>query len=347
MHLIIFVKKMKSSTRILIVILVFLFAYLMYYQFIKEERKIAFNGETQGTYYAVTYFDKKDRNFQPEINHLLAEFDLIASTWVHESIISKINQNDPNVQADDIFIQLYLMSKRVYEETNGSFDPSVGPLVNAWGFGHTERMDPDSAFIDSLLQFVGFDKVKLDQRIILKEDGRIQFDFNAIAQGYAVDLIGQFLESKEIHHYLVDIGGEVKAKGQKPSGEAWLIGIELPTEQKNYGQTLSAKVQLKNQSLATSGNYRKFYVKEGIKYAHTIDPKTGFPVQHTLLSATVLADITAYADAYATAFMVMGVEKTIDFLADRNDLQAYLVFSGENGELQVFMTDEFRTLLVK
>ena len=306
---------------------------------------IKFTGETQGTYYAVTYFDQDNRIFQMEIDALLYNFDLSASMWVPNSIISKINRNEEGVIPDAIFIRLFKQSKEVYHISNGAFDPTIGPLVNAWGFGFKDGVTVDRQVIDSLLPLIGFDNVNLKNRKILKADPRIQFDFNAIAQGYSVDLIGEFLEKNGIDKYLVDIGGEVLAKGKKPNGELWKVGIEKPKDNAFYGESLKAIVNLENKALATSGNYRKFYEKDGIRYSHTIDPKTGYPVQHSLLSVSVLADNCAIADAYATTFMVMGFEKAKDFLQTNNEFEGYFIYSDEDGNMKTFITNGFEKFL--
>jgi len=219
----------------------------------REAKLIKFTGEAQGTYYAVTYFDINGRNLQYEIDSLLEAFDLSVSIWVPNSIISKINRNDSSVVPDEYFSDIFNISKEVYEKSGGAFDPTVGPLVNAWGFGFTDRMKVDKKVIDSLLPFIGFSKVKLSNKKIIKDDPQIQFDFNAIAQGYSVDLAGKLLEERGITGYLIDIGGEVLAKGNKPNGDLWKVGIEKPKDNASYGEGLQAIVELKNKALATSG----------------------------------------------------------------------------------------------
>jgi thiamine biosynthesis lipoprotein len=308
---------------------------------------VKFTGETQGTYYAITYFDNDARNFQSQIDSILKVFDKSVSLWEPNSVISQINNENEFVEPDEIFIALFKMSEDVYKKSGGSFDPTVGPLVNAWGFGFTDREKVDQHIVDSLLLFVGFDKVRFENNKIIKSDPRIQFDFNAIAQGYAVDLIGKFLEKKGISDFLIDIGGEVLSKGGKPVGEKWKVGIEKPKDNASYGEGLQAIVYLENRALSTSGNYRKFYEENGIRYSHTIDPKTGYPVRHTLLSVSVLANTCAIADAYATVFMVLGLEKSRSFLSARNDLEGYFIFTDDNGNLSTYFTDGFEKILVE
>ncbi len=308
---------------------------------------IKFTGKAQGTYYAVTYFDTNGRNLQSEIDSLLNAFDQSVSVWASNSVISKVNRNDTLVELDFYFTDIFNLSKEIHYNTAGAFDPTVGPLVNAWGFGFTDRMKVDQNVVDSLLPLVNFHKVKIAENKVIKEDARIQFDFNAIAQGYSVDLVGKLLESKGIENYLIDIGGEVLAKGKKPNGDLWKVGIEKPKDNAFYGEGLQAIVKLENKALATSGNYRKFYEVNGIKYSHTIDPKTGYPVQHSLLSVSVLADDCATADAYATAFMVLGLEKSKTLLSDLKHPDAYFIYSDEHGNLKTFFTREFTDILVE
>ena len=199
--------------------------------------------------------------------------------------------------------------------------------------------------IDSLMPLIGYDKVKLENGKIFKDDPRIKFDFNAIAQGYSVDMIAAYLDSKGINRYLIDIGGEVFGKGRKPDREEWKVGIERPGEHALSERVIEAVIFLRNKALATSGSYRKFYVLDGVKYSHTIDPKTGYPVQHSLLSATVLADDCVTADAYATAFMVMGLEKTKEYLDQNNNLEVFLIYADAGGSMKVFKTRGMRKIM--
>jgi len=300
----------------------------------------------QGTYYAVTYFDHLDRNFQPQVDSILKAFDMSVSMWEPQSVISKINRGE-DVECDSFFISTYLLSMSVAEESGGAFDYTIGPLVNAWGFGFEDRQKVDQAMVDSLLPLVDYHYVRLDGKHIMKEKEGIKFDFNAVAQGYSVDLLGQFLASKGIENYLVDIGGEVLGRGEKPGMGPWLVGIEKPSEDEMAERKLEATIELKNMAMATSGNYRKFYEEDGVRYSHTIDPETGFPVTHTLLSVSVLATDAGTADAWATAFMVMGLEKARNFLDDRDDLEAFFIYSGEDGSLNTYATEGMKKLLRK
>ncbi|MGE5384059.1 MAG: FAD:protein FMN transferase [Omnitrophica WOR_2 bacterium] len=301
---------------------------------------VRITGEAQGTYYAITYFDEKERNFQPQLDSLFADFDQSASVYAKESIISRFNRNDSTVVADSIFDVIFKKSMEVSESTNGAFDITVMPLVNVWGFGFTERSKVDSAMVDSLLPLVGYKKIKLINGKLQKENKGIMIDFNAIAQGFTCDVIGKFFEKRGIYNYLVDVGGEVLAKGNKPDGSKWNVAIEKPSPDAMSAREIQITVPLKNKALATSGSYRAYFTENGQKYSHTIDPKTGFPVHHNVLSVSVLADDCITADAYATAFMVIGLEKTKEFLVKRKDLKAYIIYD-ENGKLRTWSSEGF------
>jgi len=312
----------------------------------KHEKKIGFTGEAQGTYYAVTYFDSHGRNLQPELDSLLHSFDLSASLWEPGSVISIINKSDSGAEADTVIRQLFRLSKDIAVKTHGAFDYTVGPLVNAWGFGFKKGTDPDSNVIDSLKRFVGYDKISMENGILSKPFPGVSVDFNAIAQGYSVDLIGAYLESHGIHNFLVDVGGEVLARGNKPGNEPWIVGIEQPSESAEDERSLQVKLKLQNKAVATSGSYRKFFVRNGVRYSHTIDPQTGYPAFHSLLSVSVVAGNCATADAYATAFMVMGLEKSLDFLEKNDNLEAFFIYSDPEGNFKTEYTPGFEMFLL-
>lgn len=303
----------------------------------KESVKINIKGEAQGTYYSVSFFSSDTIINKEVLDELLNDFDNSASNYKKGSIISKVNNNEV-VVLDDIFIGNYNMAMKISKETNGDFDITVRPLVQAWGFGSMKASDMDSIKVDSIMNFIGFNKVSIKDGVIIKEDNRLQLDFDAIAQGYAVDVISNYLVEKGIKNYLVDIGGEVFASEFKEDSVYWKVGIETPNDSAMYGDNLSAIVSLSNRGMATSGNYRKFYVKNGVKYSHTINPKTGFPIASRLLSATVITDLAASADAYATSFMVMGLENTIEFLKLHKNIDAYLIYSDDEGNYKTYVT---------
>jgi len=292
----------------------------------EKNKTIRIAGNAQGTTWQITWLSENNSNYKEAIDSILKRIDLSLSTYVPTSIISRINKNDTGVIVDDYFMAVFNKSIEVSEKTKGLFDVTVAPVINAWGFGFTKKAAIDSAMIDSLLNFVGYKMVQLEGKKLVKEKSQSMLDFNAIAQGYTVDVLASFIESKGITNYLVELGGEVKAKGKKNNDKNWTVGIDQPNEIPTDGRPLKAIVKLNDRALATSGNYRKFYIEDGKKYAHIIDPYTGYPAKHNLLSATVLAADCMTADAYATAFMVMGLEKSKQFLAASKELQLEVFF---------------------
>lgn len=321
------------------IVLIFALAigFWLFYEPVGEYKTIT--GNTQGTTYQVICQDRPSRNLQPAIEQLLNRFDQSLSTYAPNSLISKINRNEGNVRLDSYLHTLLEKAQEVYMESNGAFDITIAPVANAWGFGSLPKMKVDSQAIDSLLQFVGMDKIELNGHHLVKLDSNVQLNVNAIAQGYAVDVLAKMLERKGIVNYLVEIGGELRSKGVNAEGKAWRIGIDKPEEGNMIaGQNLQAVVSLHDKALATSGNYRKFYEEDGIKYSHSLDPRTGYPVQDRILSATVLSNDCMDADAYATALMVMGFDKSISFLKKHPELDAYLIYSDEQGEFRTYLT---------
>ncbi|HKH61315.1 MAG TPA: FAD:protein FMN transferase [Flavitalea sp.] len=303
----------------------------------KKSQIVKVAGTAQGTTYHITYISAANIDYKTELDSILKKIDSSLSTYLPVSIISRINNNDSNVVVDKYFTDVFEEALRISAKTAGLFDVTVAPLVNTYGFGFTKKGLIDSSSIDSLLQFVGYEMVKIENGKVIKAKPQVMLDFNAIAQGYTVDVLATFLETKKIENYLVELGGEVKAKGKKNKNEFWKIGIDKPNENPGEGRLLQAVVDLRDKALATSGNYRKFYVENGKKYAHIIDPRTGYPVKHNLLSATVIADNCMTADAYATAFMVMGLERSRQFLSTHQEIQleVYFIFE-ENGKWKTF-----------
>lgn len=306
---------------------------------VPSKQKIVVKGFAQGTTYNVTYISLDGVNHQRSIDSLLIEIDNSLSTYQKRSLISKFNQSDSLGKIDQLFSDVFAISKAVYLQTDGLFDPTIAPVVNAWGFGFENLHSTDSSTIDSLLTFVDYTQISIVNNEVIKNKKGVMLDFNAVAQGYSVDVLADLLESRGIENYLVEVGGELKAKGINNNDTLWRIGIDKPLPNLEVRE-LEAIVNLDNKALATSGNYRKFYKKDGMKYSHTINPKTGYPVEHNLLSATVVSDNCGYADAYATAFMIMGLQKSKDFLSKHKELDALLIYSDEKGDLQSFITDE-------
>ena len=311
-----------------------------------QQEPVRIEGLAQGSTYHITYFDKEERDFQPEIEKILTDFDLSVSTYIPNSIISRINSNDTNVIVDNYFIACFNKAKEVWKNTNGAFDPTVYPLVNAWGFGPGKKQKIEKQKIDSILKFVGFNLIKLKGNKVIKKDPRVSLDFNAFAQGYSVDVVSEFLNAKGIASYIVEIGGEVYAKGKMTSGENWRIGIEKPIDNKESGNPLKAIVKLESMAVATSGNYRRFVIEDGVKYHHHLDPKTGYPTRNNLLSASVFSKECVSSDANATGILVMGLDKAKEFLTIHSELQAYLIYSDEKGNYQVYETSGLKDILV-
>lgn len=310
-----------------------------------QQEPIKIEGNAQGTTYHITYFDSQNRDLQPEIEKILHDFDLSVSTYIPNSIISRINSNQKNVIVDKYFIACFNKAKEVWKNTNGAFDPTVYSLVNAWGFGPGRKQKIEKTKIDSMLKFVGFQLIKLKGNTVVKKDPRVGLDFNAFAQGYSVDVVSEFLNTKGIKAYIVEIGGEVYAKGRKPNGKNWTIGIEKPIDNKESENAFKAIVKLEDLAIATSGNYRRFIIENGIKYAHHIDPKTGYPTKNNLLSASLFSKECISSDANATGVLVLGLEKAKVFLKKHPELQAYLIYSDEKGNYQVYETPGIKDIV--
>lgn len=306
-----------------------------------ETRFSTFNGFTQGTTYSIIVGVRKKINpdtLQKNVEIILSDFEMSLSLYQDSSVVSRINRNE-DVIPDNYFVEVFLKSKEIYSLTSGAFDVTVGPLVDAWGFGPDARKNFTEQKRDSLIRLVGMDKVELRDGKLVKALPGVKLDFNAIAQGYAVDVVCKYLENKGIKDFLVEIGGEVRVKGDK-NGAGWRIGIDRPEDFNMIpGQNIQAVITIKDRSLATSGNYRKFFIEDGVKYSHTIDPVTGYPVKNRLLSATILAADCMTADAVATACMVMGLEKAIEFVTGEISLDAYLIYSDESGNFRTWFTE--------
>ena len=302
-------------------------------------------GMVFGTIYKITYQHNDD--LQNEIKAAMMEVDNSLSPYNPHSIITRINHNEDTV-LNEHFLHVFNLAQQISTETEGAFDITVAPLVNAWGFGFKHSIDIDPNVIDSLRQFVGYQKIKLEDGKIVKEDARTMLDCSAIAKGYGVDRVARLLDQKGVQHYMVDIGGEVVLKGKNPRMKTWRIGINKPVEDSlSVNQELQTILEVSGVGMATSGNYRKFYYKDGKRYAHTIDPRVGTPVQHNILSATVIAKDCTTADAYATAFMVMGLEEAKAFCEAHPELHAYFICDGEGDSYEIFATPGMEKWMVK
>lgn len=305
---------------------------------------IAFDGFTQGTFYHVKYYDESERNFQPQIDSLLKSFDSSLNTYIPNSIISRINQNDVSVVTDSKFDTIFYAAKKVWKQTDGAFDITIAPIADVWGFGSGKKTDSVKQHtIDSLLMFVGMDKIELSDSKVSKSAAGVQLNVNAIAQGYAVDVVAQFLEQQQIENYMVEIGGELTAKGVNDKGEKWAIGIDKPEEENDafHKREIINIINIDDKSVATSGNYRQYVEKNGTKYAHTLDPRTGRPKLTDLLSVTIVGNSCMYADAYATACMVMGYDKGKELISKLKGFEGYFIYADSTGRMQIDYTDGF------
>jgi len=291
-----------------------------------SETYIKDTGMIFGTTYAITY--QYNENLKKDIEDIMHKVDNSLSPFNDSSVISAINNNTSN-KTDEYLKEIVSLAKTVSKETDGAFDITVAPLVNAWGFGFKSGSKPTQTQIDSLLTFVGQEKIELkDDGTIAKSDSRIMLDCSAIAKGFGVDKVAEYLASKGITNYLVEIGGEISARGKNPNNKEWSIGVTKPVDDSlSVNQENQTILYITDQALATSGNYRNFYYEDGKKYAHTINPHTGNPAQADILSATVIGPSCAIADAYATAFMVLGSKKAKEILKKHPELKVYFILS--------------------
>ena len=297
------------------------------------------SGVIFGTTFHVTY--QYDDDLEAEVVDKLKEVDAALSMFNEQSTISKINNNQA-VEPNKMFLDVFQLAQQVSKDTHGAFDITVAPLVNLWGFGFKHAQEPTKHAIDSLRQFVGYQKVSYDGKTIQKQDPRIMLDCSAIAKGYGTDVVARLMDEKGVKNYLVEIGGEVVTRGISEKRVPWKIGVTKPTDDSlHIGNELQTVLNVTDKAMATSGNYRNFYYKGGRKYAHTINPKTGRPVQHNILSATVLCNQCAKADAYATAFMVMGLDKAREVLERNPDLMVYFIYD-DKGQNKVWYSPSMK-----
>ena len=297
----------------------------------KQPQKIKYEGITQGSYFSISYYDEEGRTFENEIDSIFKEVDNAVSLWNENSIIRKVNRNE-DVVVNQIFKDNFEWARKASEFSDGAFDATIGPLVSAWGFHYKKELEMTPGMVDSIKQLVDYRKIEIVDDRVVKANPNMTLDFNAVAQGYTTDLIGSFLETKGIFNYLVDVGGEIYAKGTKPNGDLWTIGIEKPAENFDSERSVQIKINLKDKGIVTSGNYRKYIEKDGVRYSHSIDPKTGYPVEQDLLSATVIADNASWADCLATICMLVGKEKASKLLEGQG-VEAYFIYIDEDGKL--------------
>lgn len=315
---------------------------------IRQQRNTPFQkdeGMVFGTIYHITY--QSDTNYQKEIEAELQKVDHSLSPFNKTSIISRVNRNE-KVKVDEMFSEVFQLAEKISGDTDGAFDITVAPMVNAWGFGFKTGNPPTKQTIDSLRAIVGFHTVSLQNGYVIKKNPNTMLDCSAIAKGYGTDVVARFLKKKGVQNFMVEIGGEIVVNGNSEKLQPWRIGINKPTDDSlNTSQAIQDVVSVSNIAMATSGNYRNFYYKNGKKYAHTIDPKTGYPVQHNILSATVFAEDCATADAYATSFMVLGLDGAKKILEKHPELCAYLIYSDQKGSNQIWYSPSLQKKLGK
>lgn len=303
------------------------------------------SGRVFGTYYKIIYSAPED--LHDGIKASLQRVNASLSTFDSTSIISRINQNDTNVVVDSLFTVVFTTAQQVSEQTSGAFDITVAPLVNAWGFGFDPTRTRSQAMLDSLKACVGYQKIQLENGKITKQQPCVQLDASAIAKGLGCDVVASYIESQGVQHYLIDIGGEMRLKGVNNQYKHWRIGVQQPTEDSILvSNQVAAILSVSNVGVATSGNYRQFYYQDGQKISHTIDPRTAAPCNHNLLSTTVIAPTAMLADAYATAFMVLGDRDSIEAIANANNLAVYLLYAQSDSIQSVYNTS-FEPYLLK
>ena len=310
-----------------------------------QPQKIVLQGEAQGSYYAITYFDEQGRNFHREIDSIFHAVDMSVNLWANNSVISKVNRNE-EVTLDSIFIDNFRIAQEAAKLSDGYFDPTISPIVAAWGFSYKNGDTLTPQLIDSLRDLVDYRKVRIENGSVIKDNPAMTLDFNAIAQGYTSDLIASFLESQGVVNYLVDTGGEIMAKGGKPNGQSWIVGIEKPADNWDSEQVVHTRIALRDKGLVTSGSTRKYVERNGKRYSHCIDPKTGYPVEHNVLSVTVLAENSVWADALASICMVMGIEKSLPLIESMDGVEAYYIYVNEQNALETFASEGFAKLVV-
>lgn len=314
------------------------FSFILLLSSCKKNEINNFQGTAFGTYYSITYLGSSNLNIQNQVDSILADISHQFSIFDTTSVIYRINKGDSFLLTDDL-IQVFKISQKVSEATNGAFDITVAPLVDLWGFGKEKKTHVEKDQIDSVMQFVGFTKIILQNNTIARNDSRIQLNFNAIAKGYAVDKVAFFLSQNGYPDCIVDIGGEIVAKGTK-DGKQWKVGVQTPTKESDGAVDAQYVFPLKNKAVATSGNYRNYIEKEEQRYSHIINPKTGKPEHSTLLSVSVIAEDCATADAYATAFMVLGMEKSMEIVKKNPTLAVYFIYD-QKGKFEIKKSPNF------
>lgn len=312
----------------------------------KVYQKIA--GEAQGTTYHIIY--NKDKMMKQEVDSILLEIDLSVSSYNKDALLYKLNDNQLDLTLDQHFIKVFNKALEISNKSDGMFDITVGPLINLYGFGYEDKGQINDSIVDSLLTFVGFDKVRINGDKLEKDNENIRMDMNALAQGYSVDYVADYFEKKGISNYMVEIGGETICKGHNEFNEPWRIGIEKPLENTDLNdRQIELIVAFKNEkkALATSGNYRKYFIEDGVKFTHTINPKTGYPSRDSLVSVTVMADDCMTADGYATACLVSGFEKSVEIINNTEAIEAFLIYFDYKGKYKFYFSNGFKQYVVE
>ena len=313
----------------------------------KKQEELTFqhdSGEIFHTYFHIKY--EYSRSVKEEIMEALEKFDQSLNPFRENSIIYKVNNNVPT-ELDSLFTEVFNKSMEVSRNTNGKFDVTASPFINAWGFGFKDMDNVTPQKIDSMKAFVGYNKIRIENGSVVKDDPRVQINTSAIAKGYSCDIVADVLQSFGITNYMVEIGGEITMRGTNEKGDCWRIGIDKPTDDAlAMNRELQLILSVCDKAVATSGNYRNYYVKDGVKYSHTIDPQTGYPSEQDILGATIIADDCMTADAYATAFMALGLEKSVEVAKTIPGLHYYFIYAKPDGEVDVLFSDEFQQFMV-
>ncbi|MEI8087116.1 MAG: FAD:protein FMN transferase [Paludibacter sp.] len=331
--------------------LVLMIAAISWVAYLMQTHKVEYIhncGETQGTTYSITYLQPEGIDLKPKIEQRLHEFDLSLSTYIPNSIISRINNNDTTVRTDELFVTMFNEAQEVSRRTNGALDITVGPLVKAWGFAFGNKDHSKLPNVKDFLPYVGYQKVHLKNHKVIKDDPRILIDANSIAQGYSSDVIAKLLQDNQCKNYMIEIGGEIVCKGMNDKGEKWRIGIDKAIDDSTSTDTeLQSIISITDCAVTTAGGYRKYYIKDGKKYSHIINPHTGYPVDNNLLSVTIIAPTALIADAYDTPFMVLGVDSCLKVCKSIPGMECYLIYLDKYGKNQVIYTDGFKKYLTQ
>ncbi len=338
--------------KLLAIILILFFGGFYFFRYLNApatKKGYVIQGKTFGSIsYTIKFLSEEKKDLQTEVDKILNDINTTFSTYIPNSEISQFNQLDTTnrwLYQSSHFLPVLQYSKEVFENTNGAFDPTILPLVKAWGFTPNNKGEIDTVKLSSLQKAVGFEKLYFDSEGVKKSLNNIQLDFGAIAKGYGVDVVADYFKSIGIYDFMVEIGGEVACSGLKMNGKPWVIGVDHPVVENSEASKMILSLKLNNRSLATSGNYRNFFIKDGKRYVHTIDPRIGKPAYSDLLSASVLAENCTVADAYATAFMVLGFDESIAVLKKQKHLSAILIYEGSDGKLKISATPELEHVI--